>query len=268
MAEGENRGKEKFGYVIAVVTIAVSMWSLYYSGVQARLARKGFELQLCTSTGKLEKQIAEVHELLTSQQKGHDLATVLERLAQLQTQIAEHEAQLAEQSSDRDLARIHQGLADLQKELAQVQRDRDGKAREIESLRSRVAQLEQAQKAASAFRTTGVSRLSQPLESGNLVTGSRAAALLAGGSSLPALPTEKLKNPSLESFPRLDTGLMSQPRSPLLTLEPKPESSTSFWGRIMALLADLCEVFKKHPGTSIYFGIALVIGLGKLFGNK
>src|SRR5204862_2949966 len=83
MAEGERRGKEKLGYLIAIVTIAVSIWSLYYSGVQARLARKGFELQLCTSTGKLEKQITELHELLTSHQKGHDLATFLERLAQL-----------------------------------------------------------------------------------------------------------------------------------------------------------------------------------------
>src|SRR5262249_40022790 len=155
------------------------------------------ELQLCTSTGKLEKQIAEVHELLTNQQKGHDLATVLERLAQLQTQIAEHEAQLAEQSSDKDLAKIHHGLADLQKELAQVQRDRDGKAREIETLRGRVAQLEQAQKAASAFRTTGISSFSQPSGSGNLVTGSRAAALLAGRSSLPALPTEKMNSAPL-----------------------------------------------------------------------
>jgi hypothetical protein len=269
MADGESRGKEKFGYVIAVVTIAVSIWSLYYSGTQARLARKGFELQFCTSTGKLEKQITELHELLTSQQKGHDLASVLERLAQLQNQIAEHQAKLAEQPADRDLAGIHQGLADLQKELAQLQRDRDAKAREIEALRGTVARLEQAQKTASGAWTAGLPSLSQPGASGTVGLGTGTSSPISGSSSLSVRMLENLNHPAIDPMPGLGAAaLLSKPWPPLLTVEPRPETSTSFWGRMVALLGDLGEVFKKHPGTSVYFGIALVIGLGKLFGSK
>jgi len=247
MPDGENKKKDRFGYLVVIVTIAVSLWSLYFSSVQAQIARKSFDLGLSKANADIEKQFAELHTLLADKQKGQDSAGLLERLAQLQTQIAERQAKFADQHDDKEIAGIHQGLGNLEKDLAQLQRDRDAKQKEIESLRGKVARLEELRALAptAASGTPSKPTLMETLGDRGLIP---AGSVFMSPSRLG----------EVRPF-ALSPGLGSALRS---AAEPQPPAETS---GIARFFADLWAAFRKSPVPSVYFGIALLIALGKLF---
>jgi hypothetical protein len=256
MAEtGNNRnGKERSGYLVAAVTIVVSVVSLYFSGVQARLASKGFELSLCSSTANLDKQVAELTKTLADRQKELALGDCLTKLAQLQDAIAERQAQFGLQA-DRGLVDLQKHVAQVEQEVGHLQQDRDAKAHEAETLRARVAELEHPPAVASNtpdathhFVTSTAELLRQRLH--------------PHPKAEPAAPAPwPLPEPARSDWKRME------PPAPNPNLLAR-EADRSLWGQGVALLNDLWEVIKKHVAVSIYFGLALLFILGKLFGSK
>ena len=124
-------------------------------------------------------------------------------------------------------------MADLQASLSRLKKEQDNKDQEIATLR---ASLAAAQKP----------RLTSPL--------------LSAAKSEPF--------PLLDKDPFLPFGKLSIPAlkvQPLLALEPK---DNSFSARVKASWLDIWSIFSKYPGPSVYFVLAALLALSKLFGRK
>lgn len=267
MAENESNTKDRFGYLIAVVTIFVSIASLYYSAVQARVARQGFELTLNTGTANLEKQVAELQKKVGDQNKGQAWAEVLEHLSQVQTQIADQHAKFSDQRSEKELTELEKKLAGVQQELVRLQQDRDRKEQEVNSLRGTVARLEQEK---SQPTTPVVVSLGKPPFNWQGLRQKPSLGSLNTGPSLPSLPIPEAARPAPPLFD-LNSALKplgTDPRTAIRPVIPTADENTSKWGGMIALLCDLWEVLKKHAAASIYFGVALAVIVGKLLNGK
>jgi hypothetical protein len=233
MAESSQPVKDRFGYVVAAVTTLVAVVSLYYSYVQADVARKGLELAWGEKNAKVQRQIADLEKTLAGQPRAGDLAEVLARFAEVQAVLADLQQDTAAAGPDKARAEWEKRLADLQEALAKLRRDQEDKDKEIASLRNEIAGL----KATQAW------------------------------SQLPALSQRTFDR----SLSGLDRYLNQQAGPvPLLTpplglawnfppAAPEPEKP-SLW-------ASLWEAVKKNPGTAVFWGI-VALGLAvKIFGK-
>jgi hypothetical protein len=255
MADNGSTKKDKIGYVVAAVTIVVSVTSLYLASVQAQLAAKSFELSLCSSNANLDKQLAELTKSLADRQNDPALAECLNRLSHFQNEVADRQEKFG-LSIDRDLAGLQKHFAEVEQEVARLQQDREAKAHEAETLRARITELEHAATVAS----------SAPAPTHHILFGSPSAAELLRQKLRPhpkAEPPAPLAapDPLRHEWKGPEFAPSAKP------MMPTPEPDRSLWAQATGLFGDLWEVIKKHVAVSIYFGIALLFILGKLFGR-
>jgi hypothetical protein len=233
MADSSQPVKDRFGYVVAAVTTMVAVVSLYYSYVQADVARKGLELAWGEKNARVQRQIADLEKTLAGQPRAGDLAEVLARFAEVQAVLADLQQDTAAGRPDRGRAEWERRLADLQEGLAELRRDQEAKDREIAALRNEIAGL----KATQAW------------------------------SQLPA-PSQQDLDRSLSG---LDRYLKGRP-GPALLLTPLPGLAGHFplaapEPEKPSLLASLWEAVRKNPGTAVFWGV-VALGLAvKILGK-
>ncbi len=231
MADSEKRVPDWFAPSMTLTTVVVAVWSLYYSGVQADLARRTFERTCNESLSALQKDIADLQKHLAAGATDRGLADLLSQLADLQGKLAEQQKR-AGTPGGVPLGDFQHQVADLQASLARVKKDQEQKDQEIASLRASLA----AQPSQFTSPTLSGTRPFQfPLPRNDV------------------FPFKKLGAPSGLNFPM-------QP-----SLQVKDESLTA---GVRTLLADLRSIFGKHPGPCVYFLIAAIAALFKLIGRR
>lgn len=233
MAEAVTGKRDWFAPLMTLATVVVAVCSLYYSSVQADVARKTFEINCNEVHAGLQKDIADLQKHLAAGSTDRNLADLLNHLADLQLKLAEQQRRAAIAGSS-SLADVQQQMGEVQKSLARLKKEQEHKDQEIASLR---ASLTAAQKPP----------VTSPLLSG---TGSVPFPLVAKD---PFLPFSKLNVPRTWNF------------QPMPALQAKDESFSS---RVNANLLDIWSIFCKYPGPSVYFVLAALLALAKLFGRK
>lgn len=229
MPEPEARQRDWFAPVMTLVTVGVAVWSLYFNGVQADVARKTFEMNCNAAHAGLQKALAELQKQVAANSTDRNLADLLGHLAELQAKLAEEQRRSS--GGNGSLADVEQKIADVQQEVARLKKEQEQKDQEIASLRDRLAAAQQP-------------RITSPITSTN-----------------PFPPI----SPHLK-----DSLLFSQqfhPRNLPLPLDP-PTVDDSWTGRMKSWWLDLWSLFCKFPGPSIYFGLAALMALSKLFERR
>ena len=140
MAETEAKKRDWFAPLMTLATIVVAVCSLYYSSIQADVARKTFEMNFNEAHASLQKDIADLQKQLAAGSTDRNLADLLSRLADLQTKLAEQQRRAAI-CGGVSLADVQQQMADLQASLARLKKEQDHKDQEIAALRASLAAL-------------------------------------------------------------------------------------------------------------------------------
>jgi uncharacterized membrane-anchored protein YhcB (DUF1043 family) len=230
MGETATRQRDWFAPVMTLATVVVAVWSLYFSGVQADVARKTFEMTWNEAHAGLQKDIADVQKQLATTATDRNLADNLARVADLQAKLAEQQRH-ASTSGGNLLADVQQRLADLQTSLAHLKKEQDQKDQEIAALRASLA---------AASRP----RLTSPFLSGT------ESVPFAGLGNDSFVPGSKLHLPGTNLLPL-----------------PAPQVLDASDGK-QSLFDNIWSLFRKYPGPSIYFALAVVMALSKLFGRN
>jgi len=218
---------------MTIITVVVGIWSLYYAGVQAEVARKTLEMAHNEAHAELQTEIAEVQKCLAAGVPDKDLAAVLGRLAVVQGQLAAQQKRSTAQPAA--LAEVQAKLGEVQQAVAQLKEEQLRKDGEIAALRTRLTE------ATKPTTTT----LAQP------------AALLK-----PRLLTRLPEQPF--SYGKLGTtGLVPLP---LVTAPATPD--TSWLGWALATWRDWLALACKYPVPAGYFAVVAFLALGRLFGSK
>lgn len=230
MAEGADRPRDLFNPVMTIVTVVVAVGSLYYSRAQADIARKTLEMSCNEAHAKLQAEVAGMQKRLAEGTSDRNLAELLGRLAEVQGKLAQQQKQQALTGGDEVLATLQQQISDTQQELARLKKGQDEKDREIASLR---ASLATATKPLPATAPLTASDLLRPR---------------------PSILESHIRG-THEALGRLHVypDLMPDP----------PEKSLS--ARVWSILSDIGGLFSKYPGPCLYFGLAVVMALGKIF---
>ena len=236
MPETEARRRDWFAPLMTLATVVVAVWSLYYSGVQADVARKTFEMTVNEAHAGLQKDLADLQKQLAAGTTDRNLADLLGRLGDLQGKLAEQQRR---SETNVALSELQQQLAELQTSLARLKKEQDHKDQEIATLRANLAP--------SPTRPAVSSSLSSVLTSGS---GTVPHSILSRDYPL---YTNKLGTPSTWKF---------TPSSP------PPPADDSFVACVKAALRDIGGIFSKYPGTTIYFALAGLVALSKIFGRK
>ena len=105
MPEPAARQRDWFAPVMTLATVLVAVWSLYYSGVQADVARKTFEMNSNAAHASLQKDLADLQKQLASGATDRNLADLLGHLAELQAKLAEEEKRSATRGGNGSLAK-------------------------------------------------------------------------------------------------------------------------------------------------------------------
>jgi hypothetical protein len=236
MAEETVRQRDWFAPVMTLATVAVAVWSLYYSGVQAEIARKTFEMTTNEAHAGLQKDLAELQKQLAAGSTDRSLADILGRLADLQAKLADRQKRAAVNGAGA-LADVQQQMADLQGALAGLKKERDQKDQEIAMLRA-LAPTTKPSLTSGAFSGTG--SLTYALTHNEPLP--RDVVLPSGTINLPD-PWHLAPTPSL----RVE--------------EPSPSGIHGAWQHIWS-------IFCKYPAPSVYFILAGLMALSKLFGRR
>jgi hypothetical protein len=233
MAESVARQRDWFAPAMTLVTVVVAVWSLYFSGVQAEVARKTFEVTVNEAHAGLQKEIADLQRQCATAATDPHLADVLGRIADLQTKLAEQQRRAGTAGAGL-LADVQQQLAELQRSFAHLKSEQDRKDQEIASLRASLSAASQPRITAPFLSSTG-----------------------------PAQITSLAQNPFPLPGKLGVSGTWNFAAPPIA-----PAVDDSWQARVKAAFLDLWSIFCKYPGPSFYFVIAALVALSKLFGQK
>jgi len=136
MAATEARQRDWFTPLMTLTTVMVAVCSLYYSGVQADVARKTLEMNFNEAHAALQKDIADLQKQLAAGSSDRNLADVLDHLADLQARLAGQQRQAATGSGGGTLADVQQQMAEVQQAVARLKKDQQNKDQEIAFLRA------------------------------------------------------------------------------------------------------------------------------------
>jgi len=229
MPETTARPRDWFAPLMTLATVVVAVWSLYYSSVQAEVARKTFEMTCNEAHAGLQKDIADLQKQLAAGATDHNLADLLGRVADLQSKLAEQQRH-AGISGASSLADVQQQLADLQASLGRLKTEQERKDQEMAALRASVA---------AASRP----RLTSPL-----LSGTESVPLAAALRDDALLRSSKLGVPGTWNLSRM----------------PTPQALDSAADKT-SLLDSVWATIRKYPTFSVYFTLAALMALGKLF---
>jgi len=235
MAESDGPRRDYVNYGVTLVTVVVGVWSLYYSGVQAEVARKTLSLTYNEAQAKLQADLAGIQKQLAASAPDKTQSEVLSRVADLQTKLAEQQKQFASCRTDEQLADLQHGLGQVQKALGRVQSVQEQKDRELVSLRAQLAEAKRPPITTTALNSTS------PFP--RLLT-------RMPDSLIAVQPPRKLNQFQFPSAPAVD----------------QPDDSWLGWVR--SRLLELWSLCCQYPVPSIYFGLALGWTLTRILGGK
>ncbi|MBL8795308.1 MAG: hypothetical protein JNM56_15490 [Planctomycetia bacterium] len=230
MTESAAPRRDYLNATVTLVTVIVGVWSLYYSGVQAEVARKTLSLTCNESQARLQADLAGIQKQLAAGTSHLKQADLLGRIADLQLKLAAEQKRFANERTDEELAQVQQALGEVQQALAKLQQDQEQKDRELASLRTQVAEAKKPPVATVSALTPPVSRL---------LTRSPESLFAAHPPRVPL-----------------------QYQVPLTTSE--PDDSWLAWAK--AKLLELWSLCCQHPVPSIYFALALGWAVSRLVG--
>jgi hypothetical protein len=235
MAESDGPRRDYVNSGVTLVTVVVGVWSLYYSGVQAEVARKTLSLTYNEAHAKLQADLAGIQKQLAASAPDQKQREVLGRVADLQTKLAEQQKQFASCRTDEQLADMQQALGEVQQGLARLQKQQEQQDRELASLRMQLAEAKRPPVTTTALNSN---------------------------SAFPRLLT------------RAPDSLISvePPRQPFKYHFPsasavdQPDDSWLGWAKTKLL--ELWSLVCQYPVPSIYFGLALGWTLTRILGGQ
>jgi hypothetical protein len=235
MAESDGLRRDYVNSGVTLVTVVVGVWSLYYSGVQAEVARKTLSLTYNEAQAKLQTDLAGIQKQLAASAPDGKQGEVLSRVADLQTKLAEQQKQFASCRTDEQLAGMQQALGQVQHGLARVQQEQEQKDRELASLRVQLAEAKRPPVSTTTLNST---------------------------SPFPRLLTRSPDSLISIQPPRVPF----KAQFPIATAVDQPDETWLGWAKTKLL--ELWSLVCQYPAPSIYFGLALGWTLTRVLGGK